>query len=1326
LIPKAIHQFHSGSAYGDAVTNGMLFTKKILEEFGFESKIYVEHVAPEYKNEIEHFSTYISDEDNILLLHHSMGHDQDEWIYNLKDKIILVYHNITPETFFEKDSAFYNYSLKGRRQLDLLKEKSIASIGDSVLNIDELLSRGFNKDKSKVIPLLLDVDSIKSHTWNYNLYDKYCDTFNIVFVGRVAENKCQHEIIEIYNKFKQKTNLKTKCFIIGSFSNDKYGQGLCNLIDKYNLNDEVIITNKVESEDLYAYYRLADTFLCMSEHEGFGVPLVESMIFDVPVIAFDSSNIKNTLNGGGILIEEKNFDCISDILYKISTNRAFRREVLYKQREAVKVYENEYIKAELIDFLNFLNIDVNYKMNHKKDSSNITYQFEGPYDSSYSLAILNREMARSMNEKYPGSVSLFSTEGGGDFIPNLDFLKDMNDVLSMSKKSKKALRTNVLLRNLYPPRVNDMRGLINLMNSYGWEESSFPKEYIDNFNQYLDALPVMSKYVQKVMKDNGLVIPAPVIGVGVDHILKVEPKEYNLNTSKKFKFLHISSCFPRKGVDVLLDSYCASFDIHDDVCLVIKTFPNPHNNIEELIKQKQQENTECPEIELINIDLEDSYIVWLYKNSDCLVAPSRGEGYGMPMAEAMLFDLPVITTGYSGQVDFCTNDTAWLIDYTFEKVQSHMGLFNSYWANPKSEHLSVLMRDIVEIQVDDRLKKTIKAKQNILENHKWEDCIKRINNIVDEIQNKSLNEQKTNPKIGWVTTWNSKCGIATYSKFLIDQFSKENDIKIFANKLSDIDILNVDQELNVERIWIEGQTDLNEFYKVLLDSNIDTCIIQFNFGFFNIYALEDLIQKLILKDKKVLIEFHSVADVNKENFKVSLKNIKNTLQKVDKLLVHNIADLNILKDFDLINNVTLFPHGVQEINIDDSSVYNKKKELCIEGNFVISSYGFLLPQKGILELIKAFAIVKQQKENVYLLLVNAIYPVGESIAYAKECKELVTELNLEDSILMLNDFLSDEESLIYLKCSDLIVLPYKETKESASGAARYALSAKKPLLCTPQYIFKDVEDLVHYTEDDNISSLVNSLLKLINDKVLLNSKFNLQEKWIETHSWFNMSNRIATYLNLSQNKKQRIVSLMPKIKTTNFYVDLTTVVYSGANLEEFPSKKIILEKLIKIEELNIIPVYRDYKNNYCVANAFFNGYYDAELEINKQISLTKDDIYLSLETDIDIAKSLEIFYFMQKGLKRGTELIYYVVDILPVTHPEWFNNVELTEKFTKWIEFVALNSSKIICSTEHTRNEVLLWIEKYVTSNINIDFKIIHLDDEKFIEKLLKKSRKIV
>ncbi|MGH9916577.1 MAG: hypothetical protein ACRD63_14965, partial [Pyrinomonadaceae bacterium] len=136
--PKAIHQFHSGSAYGDAVTNGLFFTRQILCELGFSSEIYVEHIADEYRGQLNHYSKYVSSPDQVLLVHHSMGHDLTDWILSLSDVRILVYHNITPAHFFPDGSVFRKYSEIGREQLKIFGTHTAASICDSPYNAEEL------------------------------------------------------------------------------------------------------------------------------------------------------------------------------------------------------------------------------------------------------------------------------------------------------------------------------------------------------------------------------------------------------------------------------------------------------------------------------------------------------------------------------------------------------------------------------------------------------------------------------------------------------------------------------------------------------------------------------------------------------------------------------------------------------------------------------------------------------------------------------------------------------------------------------------------------------------------------------------------------------------------------------------------------------------------------------------------------------------------------------------------------------------------------------------------------------------------------------------
>jgi len=1106
----AIHQFHSGSAFGDAVTNSLLYTKKILNDLGFESNIYVEHVAPELKEEILHFSNLKSNENNIILLHHSMGHDLDEWILGLKEKIVLIYHNITPAEFFPKESLFRHYSLKGREQLHMFKKLSVGAIGDSRLNADELIEVNFDAKCTKVIPLLIDYDKIINHAWNYSLFDKNSETFNVLFVGRIAENKGQIELIETFKIFLEMYDFPARLYLVGGTSGDAYEEKIRNLISSYSLDEQVILTGKVSHEDLYAYYHLADAFVCLSEHEGFGVPLIEAMIFDIPVIAYDSSSIKNTLGDSGVLFKEKNLEYMAGFISLLAKNRALRREIIKKQRDNLLKFQYNNIKSELASFLNSLNL-TKIDLSTLKQTTSInhtTIQIEGPFDSTYSLALLNREMSKALNEKLPNEVALFSTEGLGDYEPNVEFLRDNPLFDAMYLKSKKANTADVVLRNLYPPRVHDAKGLINLTNSYGWEESSFPQEYLNDFNRYLDALPVMSKYVKKVMIDNGLSIPSTVVGVGADHILSVKAKKLNIKTKKTFKFLHISSCFPRKGVDVLLKAYFTTFTKDDDVCLIIKTFPNPHNNVERQIEEYKEKNINYPEVELINEDVEDGCIVHLYKTSDCLVAPSRGEGYGLPMAEAMLFDLPVITTGYGGQTDFCSNETSWLIDYSFNKAKTHMNLFNSYWAEPKWEHLASLMKDLSTMPKENIANKTTQAKKNILANHKWEDCASRMLEAVNHVEKQSIFKNQE-IKLGWISTWNTKCGIATYSEHLINGMYK--DVTILANHT---DQLTAQDNENVHRCWSPGEEDnLVDLTNTIDRLALDTIVIQFNYGFFNFDKLNEFIDTQVRENRTIVVMLHATKDPTHVTYK-HLEKLVSSFKKCDRLLVHSPGDLNRLKNYGLLENVALFPHGILD--------WFSPNDQQVNDTFTIASYGFFLPHKGLLELIEATSILIQKGTKVQLKMINAQYPIPESENLVQEAKGKINVLGLSSHVELNTDFLPDNESLLQLSEADLIVFPYQETGESSSAAVRYGLATEKPIAVTPLAIFDDVDRAVFKLPGTTVEKIAEGIENLMheitqNTKAIRRNKSDA-DKWRAAHRYSNLGTRLTSILIALENQ----------------------------------------------------------------------------------------------------------------------------------------------------------------------------------------------------------------
>jgi len=713
--------------------------------------------------------------------------------------------------------------------------------------------------------------------YNTTLYDHLLRNFNIIFSQNISTDEAQSDIIKIAKEYLYLSQ-DFKIYIIEKTEKNSYA--FKKKIQKENLQSHIMLPFNLSSEDFYAYYKSADIFL--------GMPLKESVLLSTPVITYCEPN------KGGIFFTKKDYLSIASAIQLIRENPKLRYEILQTQQKTLN--------------------------NFQKGKNKIRYQFEGPFDSSYSLAILNRNSAKTFDDYFDGKVSLYSLEGGGDFEPSQTFLNTHKQIKKLFDKSEKAINAEVTFRNCYPPKVRGMKSQINILNSYGWEESGFPKDDVQYFNENLNGIIAVSNYVKQTLINNGVKTPIKVINNPVDNILHVEPKPYQLKSSKNFRFLHISSCFPRKGIDVLLEAYTEAYTGDDDVTLLIKTFPNPHNTIEEQIQQIQKKLKNPPEIELINKDLEEAYIVWLYQNSNALVAPSRGEGFGLPMAEAMLFDLPVITTSHGGQTDFCTTKTSWLIDYTFKKSETHLNLFNSYWAEPSKDSLLYQLKKQTSLSNNQKREKTDRAKEFVLKEFRWKNYLKQTLSFIEELKRQELFDTKVK-NLAWISTFNTKCGIAAYSEFLLQHFHRYS-LKIYANYSKTI--ISQQKESKVVRCWKDRFDSSNEeLIQEVLANKTTHVVINFNFAFFSMTNLETILKTFHKHNIKTTIIFHSVEDVTIKGLEASLSCISQTLKKVNSLLVHNIKELNLLKSFGLVANVHLFAHGTQ--NTICKSRYTKEK-----------------------------------------------------------------------------------------------------------------------------------------------------------------------------------------------------------------------------------------------------------------------------------------------------------------------------------------------------------------------------------------------------------------
>ena len=286
-----IDQMLQTFAYGDAIGNDVIAIQKALKEEGYESRIY----ASEIDSRINCEDVFPSDEyenGDILLYHASTGCELNHLYSSFDTRKWIIFHNVTDPIFFMKDDPDSARRCEnGINEITAMKEETEVCIADSSFNKSCLEDMGFTCP-IEVVPILIDFDSYNEEA-NIELINKYKDDgyTNILFTGRVAPNKKHEDCIEAFYYYKKYINPKSRLFLVGGYVEEgNYYKRLKEYVSLLEV-DDVIFTGHIPFKDILAYYELADVFLCMSEHEGFCVPLVEAMHFNVPIIAYNSTAI---------------------------------------------------------------------------------------------------------------------------------------------------------------------------------------------------------------------------------------------------------------------------------------------------------------------------------------------------------------------------------------------------------------------------------------------------------------------------------------------------------------------------------------------------------------------------------------------------------------------------------------------------------------------------------------------------------------------------------------------------------------------------------------------------------------------------------------------------------------------------------------------------------------------------------------------------------------------------------------------------------------------------------------------------------------------------
>ena len=1028
-------------------------------------------------------------------------------------KVISIFYDLipllNPQLYLDSNpifSSFYRKKIHGLKKFDALLAISESSANEVINYL------GIDSNKVFNISSACDKNIFNSIPDNNNLSFENNYKFNpyILYTGAHDPRKNLYNLLKAYSYLPSDIKRKYKLILAGKIINREE-----ELLDKWILEFSIDITQVIKlgyisDQELVDLYRNCSLFVFPSLHEGFGLPVLEAMSCGAPVIGSNLTSIPEVIGCKEAMFDPTNAYEMSDLIEKSLVDYGFRDKLLKNghiqsekfswnqtARNVLEACESiiadeqikssniswqfnldriKYMTNDLIDkifiyldsinsysfdlinsiasCIDLINTQSQLLIRSDLNSRSITsWRVEGPFDSSYSLAILNRYLTKEL-DRYLDDLTIHITEGPGDYEPNLDYLLNYPDIFEIYKRKRlQDCNPDVISRNLYPPRVNDLESKFNIIHSYGWEESGLPKKWISDFNDYLQGISVMSSQVKKILIDNGVKIPISVVGIGLDHIDQIESDISFKVKARKYKFLHLSSCFPRKGIDILLQAYMKAFTINDDVSLIIKTFDNPHNDLSEILDKLKKDNNLFPDVVVIKDDLTDSQIKTLLLQSDALVAPSRGEGFGLPIGEAMRLGIPVITTSWGGQVDFCDSENSWLIDFEFVHAKSHFNIDQSYWAEPSVAHLVKLLIEVYSSTSEQLKRKTLLAKSSA-NTFTWRSAAHKNINFV---KHKLVKYKNIYSKLGVLSTWNTKCGIASYVQSLLSGLNQ--DVSIFCPFGTQVENIGFEKILPC---WdLNNSTQIfDDLLISIKEEKITTLLIQFNYGFYSFAKLDILIKKLYENDINILVQLHSTRDPSNDETK-KLYLLKDSLKLCNRLLVHTIGDLNRLKLIGLINNVMLFPHGINNYEPRRKYINYLKNLFPMKRNYKIATYGFCLPNKGYKELLYAIKILKKMRLNIKLTIFSALYHSDYDWFY-NDLLELKSELGLDKIVTIKTDYLSNEETIESLSLYDCIVYPYQNSNESSSASVRQGLASKRPVLVTPLDIFDDVDQLVNY------------------------------------------------------------------------------------------------------------------------------------------------------------------------------------------------------------------------------------------------------------------------
>ena len=346
IVNQWVPAAHKGDAVGDSARR----VRSLLRELGHQSDLYAMTIDDELRGDVIPWTDPGARRGDMTIFHFALVSPMTTEFARLNSRRVLQYHNVTPAHFFAGyDPAIFRLAMLGREDLKSLVGHTDVALGDSEYNRQELEDLGFTN--TGVFPIALDTTRITAAPRRPALERVLAeeDWPNFLFVGRIVPNKKIEDHIKLAELYKRYVSEEYRFVFVGKTdATPRYYSAVQALIAQFRMpRGRFIFTGPVPEDDLATYYRMASVYISLSEHEGFCVPLLEAMSADVPVMAYASTAVPDTLGGAGIQFAPKDLEYAAELLGELVYNDDLRSKVIAGQRRRLADFGDHRIRKEL-------------------------------------------------------------------------------------------------------------------------------------------------------------------------------------------------------------------------------------------------------------------------------------------------------------------------------------------------------------------------------------------------------------------------------------------------------------------------------------------------------------------------------------------------------------------------------------------------------------------------------------------------------------------------------------------------------------------------------------------------------------------------------------------------------------------------------------------------------------------------------------------------------------------------------------------------------------------------------------------------------------------